>query len=169
MISMFSCHIAFSLFPLSFPLLSLLLPSLFPSSLIGLPNLVSPFPLLGFLSRGVFHSSHRMESVLLLHVSCHYIGILLLLVTLSNCLVCSLYSVLVSRTCGAGAEYLEWSGITLEWKGVDNKSKGTTLALAHALCLDLLSCVWLCISGGRNCCQEFRRGVVYIDRSGDGY
>ena len=162
MIGVFSCHIAFSLFPLSFPLLSLLLPSLFPSSLIGLPNLVSPFPLLGFLSRGVFHSSHRMESVLLLHVSCHYIGILLLLVTLSSCLVYSLYSVLVSRTCGAGAEYPEW-------KRVDNKSKETTLALARALCLDLLSCVWLCILGGRNCCQEFRRGVVYIDRSGDGY
>jgi len=35
------------------------------------------------------------------------------------------------------------------------------LASAHALCLDLLSCVWLCISEGRNCCQEIRRGVVY--------
>jgi len=63
----------------------------------------------------------------------------------------------------------EWSGITPEWKGVNNKSGRTTLALAHALCLDLLSCVWLHISEGRNCCQEFRRGVVYIDRSGDGY
>ena len=29
------------------------------------------------------------------------------------------------------------------------------------LCLDLLSHVWLCISGGLNCCQEFRSGVVY--------
>ena len=38
---------------------------------------------------------------------------------------------------------------------------GTTLALAHALCLDLLLYVWLYISGGLNCCQEFRRGVVY--------
>ena len=55
----------------------------------------------------------------------------------------------------------EWSGITLEWKGVDNKSRGITLALAHALCLNLLSCMWLCTSGGLNCCQEFRRGVVY--------
>jgi len=36
---------------------------------------------------------------------------------------------------------LKWSGITLEWKGVDNKSGGTTLASAHALCLDLLSYV----------------------------
>ena len=35
------------------------------------------------------------------------------------------------------------------------------MALARALCLDLLSHVWLHISGGLNCCQEFRRGVVY--------
>ena len=34
-------------------------------------------------------------------------------------------------------------------------------ASACVLCLDLLSCVWLHISGGRNCCQEIRRGVVY--------
>jgi len=27
--------------------------------------------------------------------------------------------------------------------------------------LDLLSCMWLHISGGLNCCQEFRRRVVY--------
>jgi len=54
-----------------------------------------------------------------------------------------------------------WSGsrVTLEWKGFDNKM-GTTLASACALCLDLLSRVWLHISGGRNCCQEFRRGMV---------
>ena len=55
----------------------------------------------------------------------------------------------------------EWTGITPEWKGFDNKSGGTTLASAHALCLNLLSRVWLHISGGMNCCQEFRRGVVY--------
>jgi len=55
----------------------------------------------------------------------------------------------------------KWSGITLEWKGVDNKSRGTTLASAHALCLDLLLSVWLHILGEWNCCQEFRRGVVY--------
>jgi len=48
-----------------------------------------------------------------------------------------------------------------EWKGVDNKNEGTTLASACALCLDLLSCVWLRISGGQNCCQEIRKGVVY--------
>jgi len=32
-----------------------------------------------------------------------------------------------------------------------------------AICdsLDLLLCVWLRISEGMNCCQEFRRGVVY--------
>jgi len=55
----------------------------------------------------------------------------------------------------------EWSEITPEWKGVNNKSGGTILASAYMLCLDLLSCVWLHISGGQNCCQECRRGVVY--------
>jgi len=38
---------------------------------------------------------------------------------------------------------------------------GTTLASAHALCLDLLSCVRLHISGGWDCCQEIRKRVVY--------
>ena len=76
MIGMFFCYIAFSLFPLSFPLLSLLFLLLFLSSLIGLPSLVSPFPLLGFLSKGIFHSSYRMKSVLLLHIPCHCTGIL---------------------------------------------------------------------------------------------
>jgi len=37
----------------------------------------------------------------------------------------------------------------------------TTLALAHVLCLNLLLHMWLRISGGLNCCQEFRREVVY--------
>jgi len=55
----------------------------------------------------------------------------------------------------------EWSRITLEWKGVDNKSGETTLASARVLYLNLLLHVWLHISGGRNCCQEIRRGVVY--------
>jgi len=55
----------------------------------------------------------------------------------------------------------EWSGITLEWKGVDNKSGRTILALARVLCLNLLLCVWLHIPGEWNCCQECRRGVVY--------
>jgi len=54
---------------------------------------------------------------------------------------------------------LELSGITPKWMGFDNKV-GTTLASARALCLDLLSHVWLRISGGMNCCQEFRRGMV---------
>jgi len=54
---------------------------------------------------------------------------------------------------------LEWSGITLEWKKVDNKSGEITLASAHVLCLNLLSCMWLHILGGQNCCQECRRGV----------
>jgi len=53
----------------------------------------------------------------------------------------------------------EWSGITLEWMGFDNKI-GTTLASARALCLDLLLRVWLRISGGLNCCQELQRGMV---------
>jgi len=48
-----------------------------------------------------------------------------------------------------------------EWKGIDNKNGRITLASACALCLNLLSRVWLCISRGLNCCQEFRRGVVY--------
>ena len=52
------------------------------------------------------------------------------------------------------------SGVTPEWKRVDNKGGGTTLASARALCLDRLSRVWLRISGGLNCCQESRRGVV---------
>ena len=56
---------------------------------------------------------------------------------------------------------LEWSGITLEWKGVDNKSGRTTLVSARALCLDLLPHMWLHISGGQNCCQKCRREVVY--------
>jgi len=38
---------------------------------------------------------------------------------------------------------------------------GTTLALAHALCLNLLSCVQLRISEGWDCCQEIRKRVVY--------
>ena len=55
----------------------------------------------------------------------------------------------------------EWSGVTPEWKGFDNKSGGTTLASACVLCLNLLLHMWLHISGGRNCCQEIRREVVY--------
>ena len=35
------------------------------------------------------------------------------------------------------------------------------MASARALCLDLLSLVWLRISGEQNCCQEIRKGVVY--------
>jgi len=35
------------------------------------------------------------------------------------------------------------------------------LASAYVLCLDLLSYVWLRISGELNYCQEFRREVVY--------
>jgi len=52
---------------------------------------------------------------------------------------------------------VEWNYSGIE--GIDNKV-GTTLASAHALCLDLLSHVWLCISGGLNCCQELWRGVI---------
>jgi len=53
----------------------------------------------------------------------------------------------------------EGSRITPEWMGFDNKV-GITLASARVLCLDLLSHVWLRISGGMNYCQEFRRGMV---------
>ena len=53
----------------------------------------------------------------------------------------------------------EWSRVTLEWKRFDNKM-GTTLVSAHALCLNLLSRVWLHISRGWNCYQELRRGMV---------
>ena len=45
-------------------------------------------------------------------------------------------------------------------RDLTTKSGGTTLASARALCLDRLSRVWLRISGGLNCCQESRRGVV---------
>ena len=53
-------------------------------------------------------------------------------------------------------------GAELLWNERDltTKSGGTTLASARALCLDRLSRVWLRISGGLNCCQESRRGVV---------
>ena len=60
----------------------------------------------------------------------------------------------------------EQSGVTLEWKGFDNKM-GTTLVSARALCLNLLLRIWLRISGGQNCCQEFQRGIVQINRSED--
>ena len=55
------------------------------------------------------------------------------------------------------------SGAELLWNGreLTTKVRGTTLASACVLCLDLLLCVWLHISGGQNCCQECRRGVVY--------
>ena len=65
----------------------------------------------------------------------------------------------IIRTRCQGCAEQKWSD--LEWKGVDNKSRGTTLASARVLCLNLLSCVWLRISGGWNYCQEIRRGVVY--------
>jgi len=54
---------------------------------------------------------------------------------------------------------LEWSGITPEWVEFDNKM-GTTLVSAYVLCLNLLSHVWLRISEGLNCYQEFWRGAV---------
>ena len=45
-------------------------------------------------------------------------------------------------------------------RDLTTKNGGTTLVSARALCLDRLSRVWLRISGGLNCCQESRRGVV---------
>jgi len=53
------------------------------------------------------------------------------------------------------------SRVELLWNGWGLTTKwGTTLASARALCLNLLSRVWLRISGGLNCCQKFRRGMV---------
>jgi len=72
-------------------------------------------------------------------------------------------------TVGAGAvssmeqnrSRVGWSGVELLRNGwVLTIKWGTTLVSACALCLDLLSCVWLHISGGPNCCQKFRRRVV---------
>ena len=53
------------------------------------------------------------------------------------------------------------SRVELLWSGRDliTKVRGTTLASACVLCLNLLSHVWLHISEGRNCCQEIRSGV----------
>jgi len=54
-----------------------------------------------------------------------------------------------------------WSGVELLQNGwVLTIKWRTTLVSACALCFDLLSRVWLHISGGPNCCQEFRRRVV---------
>jgi len=60
----------------------------------------------------------------------------------------------MSGMCGAGAELLR------NERDLTTKNGGTILASARALCLDRLSRVWLRISGGLNCCQESRRGVV---------
>ena len=69
------------------------------------------------------------------------------------------YTLYLSSTEWSGSEWagVEWNYSRIE--GFDNKI-GTTLASAHALCLDLLLRVWLCISGELNCCQEFQREVV---------
>ena len=77
-----------------------------------------------------------------------------------SCHLPVLHTSQMSRTCGAGAK---WPGIEWDYSGVEGswqQSEGTTLASAHALCLDLLSRVWLRISGGLNCCQESWRGVI---------
>jgi len=57
---------------------------------------------------------------------------------------------------------MEWARVGWNYSGIegfDNKV-GITLASACALYLNLLSRVWLRISGGLNCCQEFQREVV---------
>ena len=63
--------------------------------------------------------------------------------------------------CEAG---VKWPGVEQNYSGVKGSWQqkwGITLALACVLYLDLLLCMWLYISGRLNCCQEFRRGVVY--------
>jgi len=62
----------------------------------------------------------------------------------------------VKRMYRVGAEQ-NYSRVEGSWQ----QSGGTTLVSALALCLNLLSHVWLHISGGWNCCQKIRRGVVY--------
>ena len=55
----------------------------------------------------------------------------------------------------------EWSGVTSEWKGVDNKSEEQPwpqLVCCALICCHICGCVF---QGRLNCCQEFRRGVVY--------
>jgi len=77
---------------------------------------------------------------------------------------------LETRLCCQEHVEQEWPRVDRSYSGVKGSWQQkwrTILASAHALYLDLLSCVWLCISGGLNCCQEFRRGVVYIDRNED--
>ena len=66
----------------------------------------------------------------------------------------------LSGTCGAGAERPGMERSYSRMEGSWQQNGRTTLASARALCLDLLSHVWLRISGGLNCCQESRRGVV---------
>ena len=72
------------------------------------------------------------------------------------CAVCKM-----SKMYGTGAE---WPRVEQSYSGVEGvwqQKWRTTLALACVLCLDLLSHMWLQISRGLNCCQEFRRGVIY--------
>jgi len=61
---------------------------------------------------------------------------------------------------GAERDGVGRSGVEILWNERFDNKIGTTLASARVLCLDLLSCVWLHISGGLNCCQELWRGVV---------
>ena len=67
-----------------------------------------------------------------------------LVVSLGNSCSNGVYDVKSDRLSRTGQSR---SGITLKWIGIDNKM-GTTLVSARALCLDLLSCVRLHISGG---------------------
>jgi len=54
----------------------------------------------------------------------------------------------------------EWNRVILRKKGIDNKigEQPWPQLMCYA---SIYYHVWLHISGGQNCCQEFRRGIVY--------
>ena len=59
------------------------------------------------------------------------------------------------RATRSGVELLQSEKkLTIKWEN----NLGLSLCVLY---LNLLLHVWLRISGGRNCCQECRRGVVY--------
>ena len=54
----------------------------------------------------------------------------------------------------------KWNRITLRKKEIDNKiGEQPWPQLMH--CASIYCHMWLCILEGRNCCQDFKRGMVY--------